>query len=396
MRIAYFSDNFYPEISGISDSILTTGEELRRRGHDIMYAAPWYPRRTYKKTRDAARDKLPALRLPSFHYPGSPTGQSRIAIPFGYSIPAMKRFRPDVIHAQSPHGAGLEAFFAARALGVPLVGTEHTPVEEFARYAPIPGFARAWLAWERWYYNRCAFVTTPYQGLYDDMRHRGLRAPGRGESNPVPFVSSMFSDEERHACKTQFGVKGPLVLCSGRLAPEKRVDDVIRAFALAQKEVPHATLVITGHGTSEPGLKKLARQLDVERHVRFAGFVNFETLGRLYCTAEAYIIMSTAETQSLSLMQAYASGTPAVCADSHGLHDYTPQDCGFLVAPGDVQGAAQKLLTLFKDDALRARMGEAGAEFVKKFAPDKIAAQWEEIYNSVLNAKANAPPSRRA
>ena len=37
VKIAYFSDNFYPEISGISDSIVTTGEELRKRGHEVMY-----------------------------------------------------------------------------------------------------------------------------------------------------------------------------------------------------------------------------------------------------------------------------------------------------------------------------------------------------------------------
>ena len=49
MKIAFFSDNFYPELSGISDSIVTLGRELGRRGHVIKFFAPYYSKKNYQK-----------------------------------------------------------------------------------------------------------------------------------------------------------------------------------------------------------------------------------------------------------------------------------------------------------------------------------------------------------
>ena len=65
--------------------------------------------------------------------------------------------------------------------------------------------------------------------------------------------------------------------------------------------------------------------------------------------------MSTAETQSLSLMQAYASGTPALAARSRGLVDYTPEGCGFLIEPGNVTELADNIAVLLSDHDLRQR-----------------------------------------
>ncbi|KKW46175.1 MAG: Glycosyl transferase group 1, partial [Parcubacteria group bacterium GW2011_GWB1_57_6] len=48
MRIAFFSDNFYPELSGITDTIITTGLELQRRGYEICYVGPHYSPRDYR------------------------------------------------------------------------------------------------------------------------------------------------------------------------------------------------------------------------------------------------------------------------------------------------------------------------------------------------------------
>jgi glycosyltransferase involved in cell wall biosynthesis len=94
-------------------------------------------------------------------------------------------------------------------------------------------------------------------------------------------------------------------------------------------------------------------------------------------------MMSTADSQSISLMQAYASGMPAVCARARGLPDYTPPQCGILVEPGDVGGATEALRRLLGDEALRQRMGQAGMEFVKQFAPAAITERWEKIYAEV-------------
>ena len=102
MRIAFFSDNFYPELSGISDTITITGCELKKRGHDICFVAAHYSAKDYavanrqapKSPADDTVEGMPIVRLPSLPLPFSPTGQSRFALPFGGSFKFLKEFKP--------------------------------------------------------------------------------------------------------------------------------------------------------------------------------------------------------------------------------------------------------------------------------------------------------------
>lgn len=387
MRIAFFSDNSYPELSGIVDSIHITGKELQKRGHEVVFVGPHYSAKNYAtgnrhRVVEGAHEVvhgLPIYRIPSFPLPFSPTGQSRVALPIGASFWHLDSFKPDIIHTQSPYGTGLEALWAAHRYKVPIVGTNHTPIEEF--YPLAPNLMRKF---DAWYYNKCDFITAPYQGLIDNMRTVGLKTSGHAQANPVPFISASNTEEEKQQCKIDMKIHGPMVLVSGRLAPEKKVDVIIRSFAKVLVTFPTATLVITGHGSYSNALQALAKELGIEKNVRFVGFITTDKIKELYCTADVYAIMSTAETQSLSLMQAFAAGVPAIVARSRGLVDYCPADCGFQIEPGDTDACAQKLIQLLGDQHLRTQMGAAGSQFVQKFTPEKIASDWEEIYKQVL------------
>src|SRR3989344_4410100 len=386
MRIAFFSDNFYPELSGITDTIITTGKELKVRGNEIMYVGPYYSPKDYTvahrqypvKKSDDTIDGMPIVRLPSIPLPASPTGQSRLAFPTGASFKFLDSFKPEVIHTQSPYGVGWEALRAAKRYKIPLVGTNHTAIEDFF---PFPSVMRAY---DAWYYNHCDFVTTPYAALLRRMGEKGFHKPGRAVANPAELAAfAPATPAQRAEHKRSFGLAGPVVLYAGRLGVEKRVDAVIRALALLIKDFPTITLVATGHGAAENGLKKLAQKLGVGRHVKFTGFLSRAELPRAYKTADVFAFMSTSDSQSIALMQAYSSGVPAVCARARGLPDYTPKEAGFLVEPGDHKALAEKLKILLNDSSLRERMGATAAGYVKKFSPEKIADEWEQIYESV-------------
>ncbi|HVB20285.1 MAG TPA: glycosyltransferase [Candidatus Paceibacterota bacterium] len=388
MRIAYFSDNFDPELSGITDTVVITGRELRKRGHEICYIGPRYAPKDYAKVgrlypkdeKDDTIDGMSIARLPSFPVPSS-TGQSRFALPSRGSFAHLKVFKPDIIHTQSPYGVGWEALRAAKHFRVPLIGTNHTSVED---YFPLPSVMRAY---DAWYYNHCDFVTAPYEALIANMREKGFRRPARAVANPVelnafsPATPREKADEQR-----RFTVTNPVVLFVGRLGPEKNIDDILRAVPLLVKTFPTLTFVMAGHGTAAENLKKLAQELGIEKNVLFTGFLNRTTvLPHLYKTAGVFVLMSRTDSQSIALMQSYASGIPAVCARARGLPDYTPEDCGFLVEPGDYATLAEKLSLLFVDEALRERMGKAAQTFVARFSPEVIAREWEQIYDEAFH-----------
>ena len=319
---------------------------------------------------------MPILRLPSLPVPMSPTGQSRLAIPTGASFAFLDQFKPDIIHTHSPYGAGFEALRAAKRYNVPLIGTNHTPVEEFYPFAP-----ESMRSYDAWYYNHCAYITAPYQALIDRMREKGFTKPGKALPNPVELTHfTPPTPEEKQEAKAVLNIPGEAILYCGRLAPEKRVDVALRGFREIAADFPTTTFVITGHGTARASLEALAKELGIAHQVRFTGFLTTGELITHYRASDIFTLLSTSDSQSVALMQAFASGIPAVGARARGLPDYIKPECGFLVAPGDYKACGAYLAKLLSDKELRTRMGVAGALFTQTLSPAHIASLWEEVY----------------
>lgn len=398
MRIAIFSDNFYPEISGISDSIILLGKELTRRGHAVMFVAPHHSKKDYAmvKGQSGQSSEENIIRLPSVHYPGLSTGQARIALPVGTSLFRMRKFRPDVIHSQTPFGTGLEALLVSRLLGVPMVGTNHTPVTEFMPFLfksskTAMGLSARYFSW---YYNWCLFVSAPCNALLVDMAKQGFRRDAianKAISNPIDldaFQSNAWKKESRETLKKRFGFSPHTVFYSGRLAEEKRCDVVIRAIAIAVKDIPDINFVMTGHGRAQKSLQELADSLGIEKNVKFVGFIDQNVLPLMYRASDIFAIMSTAETQSLSLMQAMAAGLPGIGARAWGLPEYIDDGTdGYILEPGDYKSLAKILVDLFRTPAHMCELGAQGMEAVKKYSPPLIAETWEKVYTTALQQK---------
>lgn len=397
MKIAMFSDNFYPELSGISDSIITLAKELAKKGHEIHFYAPKYSAKDYLKSGlpEQEPDLGPNIRfhrLFSFPIP-SPTGQSRFVVPLGFSLNSIRKLKPDVIHSQLFFGVGLEALLAARLNGIPLVGTNHTAVTEFVRYLPIrtDWFKSLALKYAIWYYNRCDYVTAPSQAVFSEMTPDGFNRPHQTISNPIDLT--VFSDTEmktgeRNEVRKKFHLSEHTVVYAGRLAAEKNIDVIIKAVALARKKIPSLVLALAGHGSAEESLKKTARESGISDAVRFLGVLDKTTLAKAYRASNIFCIMSTSETQSMTLMQAMGCGLPALGANARALPEYIKNgETGFLIEPGDYQNLAAKLIFLFGDASLMKAIRENSLQEVRKYSAAQIANRWEEVYKNMKGTK---------
>jgi glycosyltransferase involved in cell wall biosynthesis len=392
MKIAVFSDNFYPELSGISDSLLEQARELSNLGHEIVFFVPRYGRKDfavshlpYQEIRIS--DKITVKRLFALPYP-APTKQGRMVIPTFLAWLSLRKHKPDIIHAHLFFGAGFEGLAASFFLHRPLVGTSHTPLTEFLAYSPLQAKFLKHLAlrFVSWYYNRCDFVTAPSQGILDEMRQNGFHKPSRVISNPIDLDHFFPPSSDEHTnLKKKFGLTSFALLYTGRLAPEKHIDDILRAVAHIKDKIPEICLAITGHGEAESSLRTLARELGIEARVKFFGTVSNEDHARIYRAADVFTIMSTAETQSLSMMKAMATGIPAIGADARGLAEYIKDDeNGYLVSPHDYKALAEKILFLYQHPEERTRLGTGGITTVKQFSRTKIALEWQTLYTEVL------------
>ncbi len=392
MRIAIFSDVFYPELTGISDSIITLAKGLAQYGHEIRFYVPHYSVKDYRKVGLEPKElqlgpHISIRRLSALSF-GASTGQGRTVITTGAAYRSLKKWKPDIIHTQLCFGTGLEALIAGKKLNVPVVGTNHTDMTEFMHYGPTRSkwFAKIILDYISWYYNRCRFVTAPSNFIFKGMIKHGFKKPHRALSNPVDIVSfHPPAPDEKISLKKQFGVTDKTVIFTGRLAAEKHVDVLIRAFAAAKKSVPDASMIITGFGPVEEALKKLSEELGLGKSIKFLGLVSPATLIQAYQASDIFTIASTAETQSLSMMNAMASGLPAIGVRAGALPEYINDQNGFVVEPGDYEAIAKKLVYLFNNPSVKELLGHNARTYVEQFSIPNIVKEWITLFMKVAN-----------
>jgi glycosyltransferase involved in cell wall biosynthesis len=399
MKIAMFSDNFYPEMSGVSDSIITTAKKLAERGHRINFYVPSHPKENFilAKLKPEEIDlgaKIKIFRMPSVFYP-TPTKAGRLALPLLSTCRHIKKFNPDFIHTHHNFGAGIEALMVSRLLKIPLVGTNHTPMSEFMKYGPIKSkwAEKAMLKYVSWLYNKCIWVSSPCQAIISEMRQYGFKKYGFTMSNPINVSAFNPADDVRKSeLKKKYNLSGKTILYTGRLAEEKKVDDVIRAIAIAKDKFPEVSLAITGLGNAEENLKKLVKELGLEKNTNFFGYVESSVLSEYYQASDIFAVMSTAETQCISMMQAMATGLPVIGANAWGLPEYISPECGYIVEPGDYKSLAEKIIYLFDHPEEMKKLGQGGIKHVKNFSEENIMLKWEKIYQEQLEKiKAGAP-----
>ncbi|MDN5727404.1 MAG: glycosyltransferase, partial [Propionibacteriales bacterium] len=177
----------------------------------------------------------------------------------------------------------------------------------------------------------------------------------------------------------------PTVLFVGRLDQEKRVDELIKAFAQLSPDVP-ARLEIVGDGSCREEWKTLAQQVGLTAdRVTFRGYISEEELVEAYGRCAIFCMPGIAELQSLVTLEAMAAGKPVVCADAMALpHLCRPGQNGWLYEPGDVGELTLRLSTLLGDKAMRARFGQHSQQIANRHSMADTLDRFEEIYADAL------------
>ena len=383
-----FTDYFFPELGGIQDSIATISHSLGRRGHNVEVYAPRYARRDYHRIGSEVRERdlganVRIRRRLSLPFPSS-TRQSRVALLSPVAVAELaRRTRPDVVHAHTFFGIGLEALLAGACLGIPVIGTNHTTIAGFGPCIPMSADRAA--AYVRWFYNRCNFVTAPSRSVFEELGTDRLCRPHFVVSNPID--TDLFRPVRSDECielRARFGLSRPTVTYAGRLGREKNIEVLVHAVALLRDRGFAADLVIAGHGSYEPELRSLATGLRISNQVRFLGTLSQKDLAQLLRVSDAFAIMSTSETQSMVLLQAMASGIPVVAADARALSEFVNPDNGVLVASHDPVMLARALAELLASPERRRQLGLGGRHSTERYGIETITDAWELLYGSVV------------
>ena len=388
MRIAYFTDAFYPQVNGVVSSIINTAQELIRLGHEVLIVAP-KPSSGVEKVKHHCWDMgIEILFVPgikALFYP-----DFKLTMPYTVKIVnRLKDFGAEIIHFHTPFSAGAEAIVAARLLNLPLIGTFHTFFIEpeylkVIKLDKVRGVRTFGWHYNNWYYNRCDLVLSPSRYTAEELKKHKVQAPVEVFSNGLSF-GELASPATGQALAKRLHFSPHSVIYVGRLSEEKCVDVLIRAMRLVHLVNPDVQLLIVGDGPARRSLEKLAHDEELDEAVRFLGMIPHDELLRdgYYQAVQGFVTASTSENQPMTIIEALMAGLPIIGVDERGVPEMIT-DNGYVARAGDHGELAIYILRLFADPVRYAAMSAAAKQSAQKYNIEKTTPQLLKIYRSFI------------
>lgn len=216
----------------------------------------------------------------------------------------------------TPGTLGLCGLMAARLLGLTVRGIYHTDFPQFVQsITDDDSLGEVTWKYMRWFYCDMDTIYAPTASYRRLLIDNGFDAPKikvlpRGVN--LDDFNPQKSDDGFWAGYNLNG--GFKFLYAGRVSKEKNLDNMIEGFLKLLKEHPEADLVIVGDG---PYCDEL-RQRYPHKRIAFTGFLHGDNLQAAYASADAFVFPSMTDTFGNAVLEAHASGLPAIVSDEGG------------------------------------------------------------------------------
>jgi N-acetyl-alpha-D-glucosaminyl L-malate synthase BshA len=195
------------------------------------------------------------------------------------------------------------------------------------------------------------------------------------------FIDPNVYDRGRYEgqVRAQFDGDRRVLMHISNFRPVKRVRDVVRVFARVHESVP-SVLIMVGDGPDRHDAEQEARDLGVDKDVRFLGKI--DSVAPLLAAADLFLLPTNSESFGLSALEALASGTPVIGTNAGGLPEVVKNgETGILCSVGDVDGMSGAAIGLLKNERNWKAMSEAAAaDARRRFGMEDIVKRYEDLY----------------
>jgi phosphatidylinositol alpha-mannosyltransferase len=358
---------------GVQQYILSVGEWMRKRGHDVHYLVG-----------QTKRTDLTNVHSLSHNVGVRSNGGNRLTIPLPTSSRKLSRFlreqQFDVLHVQVPYSPMMGARLIKRAdANTAIVGTFH-----IAPYSSLTTAGTKLLRiWTRSSLRRFDAMLSVSDAAREFAR-RTFRIETKVVPNTIDF--GWF-----HAAKPfkEYQDKRLTVLFLGRLVPRKGCQTLLAAVnELAhRKNIPNFRVVICGRGSEEQKLRHYVNKFGLEKLVEFKGFISEQDKPRYLASSDVSVFPSSGgESFGIVLLEAMASGKAAVLAgDNPGYRSVIGKKSDQLFDTQNIHQLASRLERLLADKAYRQETAKWGAEFAESFDVNIVGRKLERVYRQALH-----------
>ena len=289
----------------------------------------------------------------------------------------MRRFAPDILHITGPSDVGILGALLAHRLHIPLAASWHTNLHQYAedRAASLvpwlpqrtkerlgSSIRRGSLAATLRFYKLAQILFAPNQELIE-LLEKGTGKPCYLMQRGVD--TNLFNPGRRDRTSEDF-----VIGYAGRLTIEKN----IRLLAQIERQLEAAELknfrfLILGQGAEEAWLRANLRRAD------FAGVLRGEALATAYANMDLFVFPSRTDTFGNVVLEALASGVPAVVTDSGGPRFIVhPGETGFVAR--NVQEFVSRILDVARQPDLLRSMRISGRNYA-------IGTSWDKVFEAV-------------
>jgi glycosyltransferase involved in cell wall biosynthesis len=411
VRVLFFNDLWDPRIGSSIRQMYQEAERLRELGHEAAVVSTTEDRSLVGKETVLGTD---VFRLHS-SYPlrfraWVSTRNRRVLGPLGEIL---DQWRPDVVHAQIVHShLSYASLTEARRRGAGVVFTSHDSMTFCYQKLDCfhGGGAQQWQGKDyRAYWQKCIpcqrfryrpdrnrvirrvlardvdRFTVVSDELGEAIRANDIRVD-RTIHNAIRVAPTLPDDAAVEAFRRRFALDDKLVVAmGGRLHELKGVVQLFRMLAVLRAEFPHVRLLVMGHEDVYRGFEPQARALGVDDLVVPSGWLDGPDLA---CAMSALDVMVSPsicfETFGMMSLEAMEHGRPVVVTSFGGCPETVEDgETGFVANPFHVEEFAERIATLLRDPARRARMGAAGRARVDSyFTIERLTDEFLEEYET--------------
>jgi glycosyltransferase involved in cell wall biosynthesis len=190
--------------------------------------------------------------------------------------------------------------------------------------------------------------------------------------------------------REEFGLEEDkkIVLFVGRLYHRKGLEILLHSIVAVLAEFNDVQFVISGTGfkKKELSLRQLAKDLKIEDHVKFLGYVPDERLPFLYSASDIFVLPAIYENFPFAILEAQSSGLPVISTKVGGIPEFlVNNENGFIIEPGNSLQLSQRLLEILQNPELAKKMGKQGRNLTEKNLNwQLITKQVVDLYQNLL------------
>ena len=365
----------YPTFGGSGVVATELGLALSHRGHEVHFITYKQPVRLEVLNSSLHFHEVNVPDYPLFHYqPYELALSSKL-------VDTVKTFGIELLHVHYaiPHAyAGYMAkqMLKDQGIDLPIVttlhGTDVTLVGKHPFYKPAVTFS----------INHSDCVTSVSESLKQDTLnvfevHKEIKVI----PNFVDFSKHQHHDED---CQRSLIAHDDqkIITHISNFRKVKRIDDVVEVFYRIQKEV-NAILIMVGDGPERLKAMETCEKLGIENKVKFLGKSN--QVYQILCYSDLFILPSASESFGLAALEAMMMRVPVISTNVGGLPEVNIEgESGYLFELGDVEGMAQKSISLLNDEQKLESMKDSAYTLAKRFDIETVVNQYITVYKAAL------------